>query len=401
MAFPGYGLIFMHWCTGRAQEKCTGCRKGVKMAIHIYCTNCYTSNGLNAKNCSNCGAIFSRDKKYRVCVSVKGNRATRVVANLTLARQKEATLQADLERKGMDITEKEPAPTLNEVWQKYLPWAQVNKKSWKDDNWYYGKHLEPRFGKKSLDAISPIDIERMKRELRGARYTPATIKHQLAILRRLFNLARKWNLYEGKNPIDSVEMPRVDNQVTEFLQDEEIERLLKVLEEWPCKKSSALIKFALFSGFRKGEILRLAWEDVNFEQGMITLREPKGGKTQTVPVSTQALEVLKELEPTSIYVFPGQGGGQKTNFRKPWDKIRRAAGLPDNFRFHGLRHNFASTLVSNGIDLLVVQKLLTHKDAKTTARYAHLAPGTIRDAALKSGELLTPKPQVTVIEIAE
>ncbi len=73
------------------------------MDIHIYCTECYTSNGLSAKSCSNCGVVFGRDKKYRVCVSVKGERRTRVEDNLTLARQKEATLKADLEREDMDI----------------------------------------------------------------------------------------------------------------------------------------------------------------------------------------------------------------------------------------------------------------------------------------------------------
>jgi integrase len=361
------------------------------MAIHIYCTACYTSNGLDAKSCSNCGALFGRDKKYRVCVSVKGERATRVVDNLTLARQKEATLKADLERGEMDIKKKKPALTLAEVWAKYLPLAKQTKKSWKDDSWYYGKHLEPRFGNKSLDKITPIDIERMKKELREAGYAPATIKHQLAILRRLFNLSRKWNLFGGKSPIDSVEMPKIDNQITEFLKDEELNRLFKVLEEWPCKESAALIKFALFSGFRKGELLRLAWEDVNFEKSMITLRGPKGGKTETIPMSPQALAVLKGLEKTSPYVFPGQGGKQKTDFRRPWHKIRKAAGLPDNFRFHGLRHHFASALVSAGVNLPVVQKLLCHKDSRTTGRYAHLAPGALRDAALKSGDLLTPK----------
>lgn len=362
------------------------------MAIHIYCTACYTSNGLNAKSCSNCGAVFGRDKKYRVCVSVKGERATRVVANLTLARQKEATLQADLERGEMDIKKKKKkAPTLNEVWAKYLPWAKDHKKSWKDDSWYYAKHLNPRFGNKNMDKLAPIDIERMKKELREKGYAPATIKHQIAILRRVFNLARKWNLYEGKNPVESVEMPKIDNQITEFLKNEELNRLFKVLEEWPCRESSALIKFALFSGLRKGEVFRLTWDEVNFEQEVITLRAPKGGISQTIPISPQALAVLKSLERTSPYVFPGQGGGQKTDFRKPWYKIRKAAGLPDNFRFHGLRHHFASALVSNGVDLLVVQKLLTHKDAKTTQRYAHLAPGALRDAALKSGDILTPK----------
>ena len=324
-------------------------------------------------------------------MSDKGKRITKVVENLTLAREWETAKKADLLRGDLDINQKgKPALTLNDVWAKYLPWAKENKKSWKDDNWYYAKHLVPRFGNKRLDSIAPIDIERMKKELRERGYAPATIKHQIAILRRLFNLARKWDLYEGKNPVESVEMPKIDNQITEFLKDDEIDRLLKVLEEWPWKESSALIKFALFSGFRKGEILRLTWEDVNFEQGMITLREPKGGKTQTIPISPQALEVLRGLKKTSPYVFAGQGGKQKTNFRGPWYKIRKAAGLPDKFRFHGLRHHFASVLVSNGVDLLVVQKLLTHKDSKTTQRYAHLAPGALKDAAMKSGELLMP-----------
>jgi integrase len=161
-----------------------------------------------------------------------------------------------------------------------------------------------------------------------------------------------------------------------------------------CHESSALVKFALFSGLRKGEILCLTWDDVNFEQGMITLREPKGGRSQTIPISPQALGVLKSLEKTSPYVFPGRGGIQKTDFRKPWDKIRSAAGLPENFRFHGLRHHFASTLVSNGVDLLVVQKLLTHKDAKTTQRYAHLAPGALKEAAIRSGELLSQSTRI-------
>jgi ribosomal protein L37E len=80
------------------------------MAIHIYCTRCYTSNGLKAKSCSNCGAIFGRDKKYRVCVSVKGERRTRVENNLTLAKQKEATLQADLEGRYGDEKEEKEGP---------------------------------------------------------------------------------------------------------------------------------------------------------------------------------------------------------------------------------------------------------------------------------------------------
>jgi integrase len=383
--------------------------RGAVMAIHIYCTKCYTSNGLNAKACSNCGTAFGRDKKYRVCVSVKGKRETRVVDNLTLARQKEATLKADLERDEMDIKKKKKkVPTLGEVWSRYLPWAQANKKSWKDDSWYYVKHIEGRFAKKTLDSISSFDIEKLKNELRkevnrqGRPYAAQTIKHQLCIIRRLYNLARKWDLYDGKNPVDAVTMPRVDNKVTECLSDEELRSLLDTLDKWPCKDTVAFIRFALLTGLRKGELCKLQWDDCDLDRGLLTLRDAKSGTTEHVPVSMEALKVLRSLEATSTYVFPGAGGKKRTNFSRPWQKIRRAAGLPEGFRFHGLRHHFASTLVSNGIDLLVVQKLLTHKDAKTTQRYAHLSPGALKDAAVKSGELLTLKPsRENVINLAE
>jgi integrase len=367
------------------------------MAIHIFCTSCKTSNGLEAKQCSKCGLIFGK-KKYRVCVSVKGKRVTKVLGNLTLARAAESAIKADMLRDELDINPKvKQAPTLNQVFERYLGCAKSNKKTWMNDLRYYTKHLAPRFGNKRLDAIAPIDIERMKKELkegvnkRGKPYAAATIKHQIAILRRLFNLARKWNLYDGKSPVESVEMPKVDNQVTEFLKDDELKQLLKTLKTWPYRESAAFVRFALLTGFRRGELFKLTWENVDFERGLISLLEPKGGKKQILPISAEALEVLKSLERTSEYVFPGKNGKQRTDFKGPWYRIRKAAGLPDNFRFHGLRHHFASTLVSNGVDLAVVQALLTHKDPKTTQRYAHLAPGALKDAATRSGKLLSPE----------
>jgi integrase len=368
------------------------------MAIHIYCVKCYTSNGLEAKACSGCGAAFGREKKYRVCVSVKGKRLTRVVDNLTLARDVEDAIKGALVRGEFEINRNgKKIPTLNEVWAKYLPWAKEHKKTWQSDLWYYRKHLEPRFGAKALDAIAPIDIEKMKMDLkkglnkRGKPYAAATIKHQLVIMRRLYSLARKWGLYSGKSPLESVSMPKLDNQQTEFLSDDELLRLLDTLEKWPCRESAAFVNFALLTGLRRGEMFKLTWDDVDFERGLIRLRDPKGGKTENIPVSNEALAVLRTLEVTSPFVFPGKDGAQRTSFNAPWQRIRKAAGLPAGFRFHGLRHHFASALVSAGYDLLVVQKLLTHKDVKTTQRYAHLAPGALKEAAVKSGEILTPK----------
>jgi len=132
------------------------------------------------------------------------------------------------------------------------------------------------------------------------------------------------------------------------------------------------------------------WSDIDLDRGFITLRNPKGGKTITLPVSSEAIETLKSLSMSGEYVFPGKGGKQMEDFKSPWNRIRKAAGLPEGFRFHGLRHNYASHLVSNGVGLEIVKELMTHKDMITTQRYAHLLPGALKEAAERSGNILKP-----------
>lgn len=378
------------------------------MAIQIYCEACRTANKQDAEKCKKCGATFGRDKTYRIDVTLKGKRITRMAPNLTLAREIESSTKADLLRGEYDITHhkaKKKPLTMAELWEKYLPWAKQNKKSWIDDVRYYRKHLEKRFGTKPLEEISAFDLEKLKGgmkksvSVRGRPYAAQTIKHVLVIVRRLYNLARKWGLYEGENPASKVQMPRIDNQVTEYLTNEELSRLLAVLDNWPFDDSAAFVKFALFTGFRRGELFRLKWGDIDVERKILTLRAPKGGKTETIPLSHAALSAIEDLPRRSEYVFPGKNGEQRTDFKGPWLRIRKAAGLPATFRFHGLRHHFASTLVSNGVDLAVVGKLLSHKQAQTTARYSHLLPGALKSAATKSGELLKPKRKNDVLEL--
>jgi integrase len=380
------------------------------MAIHLYCPKCYTSNSLEAKGCSNCKTSFGRDKRYRVSLSVKGKRFTRVADNLTLAREIESTAKSDLVREEFDVSHhkaKKKPVTLNEVWEKYLPWVQENKKTWRDDDYHYRKHIQPRFGDKALESITGFDLEKMKSDLKkglnqhGKPFAPASIKHHLVLVRRLFNLAIKWEMYQGPNPVKAVQMPHVDNQVTEYMSDEELSRLLDVLNNWPFDDSAHFIKFALFSGFRRGELFKLQWTHVDFDRAMITLPDPKGKKTVTLPVCQEALDVLRGLNRTSDFCFPGKEGKQRTDFKGPWLKIRRAAELPANYRFHGIRHHFASTLISNGVDLAVVGKLLGHKQAQTTMRYAHLQPGALQAAAVKAGELLQPKKVKAPLRLAK
>lgn len=366
--------------------------------IYLYCRGCRSTSPIKSKSCQKCGEPFPREgRKYRVSVTVKGRRINRIVDNLTLAREAEKAIGSDLLRDEYDITahQVKKVVTLGDVWAKYLPWAEEHKGTWKDDAYHYGKHLEPCFALKPLEEITPFEIERFKMELKnglnahGKPYRPATIKHQLVLLRRLFNVASKWGLFSGQNPMVQVSMPKIDNQVTEYMTEEQTERLLSTLETWPCRESAAFVRFAMLTGMRRGELFKLKWTDVDLDRGFVTLREPKGGKTITLPISEKAVNVLKALSLQGEYVFPGKGGKMRTDFKGPWERIRKAAGLPDGFRFHGLRHNFASHLVSNGVDLAIVGELLTHKDSKTTRRYAHLLPAAVQEAARKSAEILT------------
>jgi integrase/ribosomal protein L37E len=377
-------------------------RKG-EGAIYSYCDKCFTGNALDAQTCSKCGAPFGRSRKYRVINWHKGERTTKVVDNLTLARQIAGAVKTDNIRGEFNIDEKKPkkAPTLAEVWVKYLSWAKEHKKTWDDDLGNYTKHLEPRFGKKRLDAISAMDVNRLKLEMtkgktkdgapylskRGKLFSAATIKHQLVLLQRLYKFAQGPDFkYMGATPFDhkQVVMPHLDNALPRFLSQEQLTALWEALDTWPDKTTVGFIKLALFTGVRRGTLFPLKWADVDFDRNMITLvvsHRRKGTETITKQVSPEAIEVLKAMPRTeSSYVFP-----------------RKAAGLPDTIRFHDLRHTFGSYHAMEGTDLQVIQQLMNHRDFRTTLKYAHLSKSVVNTAAARSGELLTPKTKADVI----
>lgn len=278
-------------------------------------------------------------------------------------------------------------PTINKLFELYNQ-AKPDRASLVTDSNLYLNHLARRFGLRLPAEISTAELEQLARELSPRK--PQTIKHVLELLRRLINYGVKQGLCA--RPELSFPMPRVDNKKTENLTPEQMRSYLRALDEEVDQDAAALLRLALTTGMRKGALLALRWNDIDFEHGFITLRgdAAKKGRTEVIPLPVVAAQILQGISRNGEFVFPGVHGGQRRDYSRIARRVRDKAGLPKDFRpLHGLRHTFASWLASSGaVDLYTLQKLLTHESSLMTARYAHLSDAALRRAAEVTDDLM-------------
>ena len=146
--------------------------------------------------------------------------------------------------------------------------------------------------------------------------------------------------------------------------------------------------FAILTGFRRGEIFKLSLPDVDLARRIITLRDPKSGRDEVVEVSKKAIEIIhnqlelinrNKIKAKAIFCL--SNGARRVIIKNQFTMLKKRAGITRHFRFHDLRHNFATAALDTGAELHVVQRLLTHKDPKTTLKYAHLKTGRVGAAA--------------------
>jgi integrase len=274
--------------------------------------------------------------------------------------------------------------TFGKLWDSYLNY-KGDYKTFQTDFGFYSKHLKDGFGGREPSEIIPLDIDRLKRNLsKKKNLKPQTVKHILNILVRLSNYGKKKALCPGFS--FTVELPSVDNIKTEDLTTEQLRNLWDVIEAEENTQVKNFMKMVLYTGMRRGELFRLQWNDINFEKGFILIRDPKGGKDQKIPLNQSVHALLLDHErpfQDSPYIFPGKNGSERKDIKRQVNRIKKAAGLPKDFRpLHGLRHVFASMLASGGqVDMYTLQKLLTHKSPQMTQRYAHLRDETLKAAA--------------------
>jgi integrase len=297
-------------------------------------------------------------------------------------------------------------PTISRLFERYQDWKGEYPARQSDRSFF--KHVAPLLGDKLPSEIVPLDIERLKRDGKSKGLSPQSIKHACSLVSRLCRYAEDKQICPGLG--FTVKPPTFDNRKTDTLSAEQLTRLLDAIDADHDLPVKTIVKIALFTGMRKGEILGLKWSHVDFDAGFIYIKQPKGGRDQEIPLNKSTRDLLTEYRsayvnpwPESEYVFPGQNGRRRQAVGEGANRIKRRAGLPDDFRpLHSLRHVYASMLASSGqVDMYTLQKLLTHKSPEMTQRYAHLHDDALKRAAATADDVFGQIGKRKVINIGE
>lgn len=289
--------------------------------------------------------------------------------------------------------------TIDRLWTEYKT-NKADSKAINTDEGRYKNYLLSSFGDKEPHEIIRLDVDRLRITLLKT-LKPQTVKHILALLKRIVHYGAARQLCQ--NLSFEIEAVKVDNQKTEDLTPEQLKNLLEAINNSIDAEAAAIMKLALFTGMRRGEMFKLKWDDIDFQRGFIAIKNPKGGVSQKIPLNEQARAVLENHPRTAANVFVRPDGKPFTDIRRRVNPIKEAAGIPADFRaLHGLRHTYASMLASSGkVDLYTLQRLLTHKSPVMTQRYAHLRDETLIKASELAGQIVEQAASANVVKLHE
>jgi integrase len=259
--------------------------------------------------------------------------------------------------------------------EEYLAWAKAHKSAGTHAlNVHCAKRLKRVFTG-PLSAITARQVEQYIAQ-RRASVAPATVNIELSLLKHMCVKAIEWN-YLKVNPLKSVKFLKEPPGRLRYLTREEMGALTAAC----ARHLRPIVVMGLNTGMRRAEMLGLTWADIDLATRSITLRRTKSNRLRVIPINQTLYEELQRLPPHlhSPYVFCNDNG-------KPFSEVRRAfqtachrAGIA-GFRFHDLRHTFASHLVMNGVNLRAAQQLLGHQDIRMTLRYNHLSQEHLQEA---------------------
>jgi integrase len=345
----------------------------------------------------------SGTRKYFVQYRTKDNRQRRMVLGqhgvLTAenAREMAHDVLVSVSKGGDPAEEKKAArmaPTVRDLATDYLENHAIPKKhpaSVTTDKAMLDKAILPKLGNIKISAVSRPDIEKLHISLRGKPYAANRV---LALLSKMFSLACEWG-WRADNPVKGI--PRFDEDRRQrWLSEEELARLWAALEQHTNRRAANAVKLMLLTGSRRNEVLSATWDEFDMERGRWTKpsHHTKQKRTEHVPLSRAAIALLSAMQAEADaeypFLFPGNAPEKPLgDIKKFWHRVRQEVGIED-VRLHDLRHTYASNLVSRGVSLHIVGRLLGHTQSQTTARYAHVDDVALREATETFGRTVEP-----------
>ena len=334
------------------------------------------------------GRIYRKGKNYYTDIISHGQRKREKIGKAEDARKVLNKKLSELTLEEHGIIEDEKV-TLKEFAKEYL----IQKKNstqactYIRDEVSVNLHLVPYFGKEYLFNITPHKIFSYQSKRLSEGVCNATVKREVACLKNLLNTAVTWKRIKA-NPIKAVPKLKEPPGRLRYLTLEEINNLLAYCPD-PPHPLRAIITVALTTGMRKSEILGLKWDYIKPDNRFIILPITKNNTVRVVPMNDTLLKALKELPRESDFVFWNARGKHLGDVKRSFATACRRAGI-ENFRFHDLRHTYASHLAMRGVHMRALQELLGHKDIKMTQRYSHLSPDQLQGAVRLLDDIIPP-----------
>lgn len=307
----------------------------------------------------------------------------------TTDRREAQALEAKwrLEAREQRLWGTQPSRTFDELMLAYFKTTQDQRSNWSRDL-YYLKRLTVTFTGRDLNNFKRCDVRGYIQRRKAEGLSNATINREVGLLSSAINYARKEWDWEIPNPAERMRLSEGDGR-KRYATVAEIATLIRAAEKHKRAPYLAdLIRVAVNTACRRGELLGLRWSQVDLDAGTLKLegKDTKNGRARIVPLNDQARAALRNrLEyrsrhcPGSPWAFSSKAGGRNLTIQSSWEAVRSEAGL-DDFHFHDLRHTCGSWLVQSGVALADVKEVLGHSTIRMTERYAHNAPENSRAA---------------------
>lgn len=315
-------------------------------------------------------SVYKRGKNFYVDFTFHGQRIREMIgpsrkdAEKVIAKRKTEVV----ENKYLDIRKESDPVKFYDFAKEYLQWAKANKKqSTYNRDLSLMRQLNKEFETKAIQEITTWQIEKYKTR-RKEEVQPASVNREIALLKHMYTKAIEWGKCKD-SPAKKVKLLKGEIKRVRFLMPEEIQKLLSNCAD----HLKPIVTVAVHTGMRKGELLGLKWDQVNFDQGIISLLDTKNHERRDIPMNETVKNILMGIEKKNAYVFCNGDGETFGDVRRSFETALRRSSIED-FRFHDLRHTFASILVMEGVDIMTVKELMGHKDLTMTLRYSHLAP---------------------------